>query len=235
MEVLTAILNFSTKTRRIPFYPASGFTKLKEHRSDIEFWEQDQAEAFLNFSNLKYAKGTPERWIHVVYLLALNTALRAGEIWGLQAQDIKQNAQVLHIQRQWDRVDLGFRLPKGKSSRFVPCNKEIGRELEGLIAANTSKTVFSNFNGNPICHENFVKRVFNKDLSEAAVKQINFHGLRHTATTLMIANGVDIKTVQEICGHQNITTTMKYTHLLAGSVKSVAQLFTITGRANHQR
>ena len=51
--------------------------------------------------------------------------------------------------------------------------------------------------------------------------------MRHTATTLMIAGGVDIKTVKEICGHADIATTMNYVHLITGSVNKVAQSFSV--------
>ena len=56
-----------------------------------------------------------------------------------------------------------------------------------------------------------------------------FIDMRHTATTLLISTGIDLKTVQEICGHENIMTTMNYTHLLADNIKKVADLFSISG------
>lgn len=43
----------------------------------------------------------------------------------------------------------------------------------------------------------------------------------------MIANGVDIKTVKEICGHADITTTMNYVHLLSGSIANVSKIFSL--------
>ncbi len=52
--------------------------------------------------------------------------------------------------------------------------------------------------------------------------------MRHTATTLMIANGVDLKTVKEICGHKSIATTMNYVHLVAENLRSVAKSFSVT-------
>ena len=58
-------------------------------------------------------------------------------------------------------------------------------------------------------------------------RRIRFHDLRHTATTLMIGNGVDLKTVKEICGHKDIATTMGYTHLLGDNLKNVARSFSI--------
>ncbi|MFN8845813.1 MAG: tyrosine-type recombinase/integrase, partial [Bdellovibrionales bacterium] len=86
---------------------------------------------------------------------------------------------------------------------------------------------FRNEKGLPICHDNFSDRQFAKDLKAWGGKRIRFHDLRHTSTTLMIANGVDIKTVKEICGHADITTTMNYVHLLSGSIANVSKVFSL--------
>lgn len=228
-DVITAVINFSVRHRRVPFNPAAGFRKLAEIREDMNFWERDQAVAFLNFADAKYPKGSEKRWIYVVYLLALNTALRAGEIWGLRPKDIVQEGQLLHIQRQFDLNVRDFRPPKGKKSRYVPCNQFLHQELMELIGqkgAPAEQTVFRSEAGTPIDHDNFVDR-FLRDAQEAGLKRIRFHDLRHTGTTLMIADGLDLKTVKEICGHKDISTTMKYVHLLGDSIKNAAKSFAI--------
>jgi site-specific recombinase XerD len=52
--------------------------------------------------------------------------------------------------------------------------------------------------------------------------------MRHTATTLLISSGVDLKTVKEICGHADIATTMNYVHMVSGAIEKVALNFSIT-------
>ena len=73
-EIMMAILNFAVKQRRIPYHPAAGFTKLKEVREDIQFWERSEASAFLSFANQKYPINSENRWVYVAYLTLLNTA-----------------------------------------------------------------------------------------------------------------------------------------------------------------
>lgn len=229
-DVITAALNFSVRHRRIPFSPATGFRKLPEVREEMKFWERSDAEAFLEFANRKYPLGSENRWIYVVYLLALNTALRAGEIWGLQPQDVVQDGELLAIRRQWDLNAKAFRLPKGKKARLVPCNEILRDELERLSSGKTfrtDQTIFQSGAGTPVSRDNFDGRVFQIDLKESGLKKIRFHDLRHTATTLMIAEGLDLKTVQEICGHKEITTTMRYVHLLGDSVRQAAKVFAV--------
>ena len=232
-EVITAILNFSTKQRRIPYNPSAGFRKLKRETKEMQFWNQEEAISFLSEMSKLYPLGSKPRWVYVAYLIALNTGIRAGEIWGLQVQDISPEGNSLWIRRQFNRVTQDFGPTKGKKARHVPCSDDLFHELKTLIQCQKLKgedTIFRNEKGLPICHDNFADRQFAKDLKLWGGKRIRFHDLRHTATTLMIANGVDLKTVKEICGHADITTTMNYVHLLSGSIANVAKVFSLKPR-----
>ena len=229
-EVITAILNFSTKQRRIPYNPSVGFRKLKRETKEMQFWNQEEAISFLSKMNELYPLNSKSRWVYVAYLMALNTSMRAGEIWGLQVQDISSEGSSLWVRRQFNRVTLDFGPTKGKKARHVPCSENLLCELEFLIKnqnLKASDTIFRNEKGLPICHDNFSDRQFLKDIKFWGGKRIRFHDLRHTAATLMIANGVDIKTVKEICGHADITTTMNYVHLLSGSIANVSKVFSL--------
>ena len=52
--------------------------------------------------------------------------------------------------------------------------------------------------------------------------QYSAHKLRHTAATLMLQNGVDVRTLQEVLGHEHLNTTQIYTHVSSDSLKSAA-------------
>lgn len=69
---------------------------------------------------------------------------------------------------------------------------------------------------------------FNRDQNQWGDQRIRFHDLRHTAATLMLSHGVDIKSVQEILGHENITTTMIYVHMLGNRIKEISKMHSIT-------
>ena len=229
-EVVTAILNFSTKQRRIPYNPSLGFRKLKRETKEMQFWNQEEAISFLSKMNEAYPLGTKQRWVYVAYLMALNTSMRAGEIWGLQAQDIAVEGTSIWVRRQFNRVTQKFGPTKGKKARHVPCSEELLIELKSLIKTQhlqSEDTIFRNEKGLPVCHDNFSDRQFGKDVEAWGGKRIRFHDLRHTSTTLMISNGIDIKTVKEICGHADITTTMNYVHMLSGSIANVSKVFSL--------
>ena len=53
--------------------------------------------------------------------------------------------------------------------------------------------------------------------------QLSAHKLRHTAATMMLSGGVDVKTVQEVLGHENLNTTQIYTHIENTELKLAAE------------
>ena len=229
-EVITSIINHSVKHRRIPYSPAAGFRKLSVGTREMSFWTAEEAIGFLEVMNNRYKPRSASRWVYVVYFLALNTGMRAGEIWGLKAMDLSRAGFSILVRRQYNRVSNSFSQTKGKRGRSVPCNDVLRKEIFELIDKGSIKsddTIFQTETGKPVCHDNFADRRFLADLKIWGGRVIRFHDLRHTAATLMIANGVDIKTVKEICGHADITTTMNYVHMLAGSVEKVARTFMV--------
>lgn len=235
-EVITAIVNHSYQHRRISYNPTVGFRKLPVSTQEMQFWEKDEAESFLEYASERYPKDTEYRWVYVSYLLALNTGLRAGEIWGLKVCDLVEGGDTLFIRRQFNRVSKTFELPKGKkrtkrgrTSRHVPCNPYLRDELLDLVKKDQLKKddlFFRGKKGNPICHDAFAER-FERDQKWWGGKKIRFHDMRHTATTQLISAGIDLKTVQAICGHEDISTTMGYTHLIGDNVKKVASSFSL--------
>lgn len=237
-EVIMAILNHSVRHRRIAYSPANGFQKFRAANIEMKFWEKAEAVSFLTFTNNRYPENSSRRWVYVVYLLALNTGLRAGEIWGLKVDDMVEDGKTLFIRRQFNNVTKSFTLIKGKKNskrgklhRHVPCNQTLREELIDIINLrnlSNDDLFFVTEEGNPIGHDNFQRR-FQKDLELWGGKAIRFHDLRHTAATLLISSGIDLRTVQEIFGHEDITTTMNYTHLIGDNIKKVADLFSITG------
>ena len=70
-----------------------------------------------------------------------------------------------------------------------------------------------------------VHRLVKKALLQAGLDpdQYSAHKLRHTAATMMLSGGVDVKTVQEVLGHENLNTTQIYTHIESTELKLAAE------------
>jgi len=83
--------------------------------------------------------------------------------------------------------------------------------------------IFPNQIGRPTDRQNLVRRSFKRLLAKAGLPDIRFHDLRHTSATLLLAQGVHPKVVQERLGHSNISVTLDiYSHVLPDLQKEAA-------------
>ena len=240
IQVIKAILKHAFDCKRIPFNTAAGFKMLKANSKDIDFWDRDESEEFLAFANAKYPPGSAERWVYVVYLTALNTGMRSGEIWGLKFLNARAVGDVIRVDRQFDRSIQAMGPTKGKASRNVPCSPILAKEIKDLLhrtdRPSTATTLFYHQETSaPICHEVFIRRYFKKDLEASGVRELRFHDLRHTAATLMIDRGVDLVTVSKILGHKEMKTTMIYLHLLPNKIADTAAMFSVGPRSSQSQ
>ena len=235
IQVIKAILKHSFDCKRIAANPTMGFRMLKANTQEIDFWDRQEAEDFLAYADERYPAKGPDRWIYVVYLMALNTGMRAGEIWGLHRPETRSIGDVIRVDRQFDRSVQVMGQTKGKAARNVPCSPILANEIRDLInrtyRPNAATTLFYHQEtGSPICHEVFIRRYFKKDLEASGVRELRFHDLRHTAATLMIDRGVDLVTVSKILGHKDMKTTMLYLHLLPNKIADTAAMFSVGPR-----
>ena len=77
-----------------------------------------------------------------------------------------------------------------------------------------------------VIHTSFAAR-FERLIRDWGGKRIRFHDLRHTAITLWVHSGVNLKVIQDMAGHESITTTMGYVHMIGGSVNKVSKFHLI--------
>ena len=149
-------------------------------------------------------------------MIFLNCGIRRSELVGLNVTDVYE-----------DRLRV---VGKGNKERFVyfgtPCRKAIDAYMEvrkNLILTD-NRALFGSRNGNRIS-VTAVHRLVEKALLQAGLDATQFsaHKLRHTAATMMLSGGVDVKTVQEVLGHENLNTTQIYTHIENTELKIAAE------------
>jgi integrase len=172
--------------------------------------------------------------------VAIYLGLRSGEVFGLQWSDIDFVQQELNIERALQRLDGEFRFvtPKSATSvRTLPIPKplvsllknhkkrEQSKRREQQLPALTSKDlVFTDPFGEPI-DANSVTRRMNLLLTKVKLRPRRFHDLRHGAATLLLASGVDIKTVSTMLGHSTIGITADlYASVLPNLKRNAANL-----------
>jgi integrase/recombinase XerC len=147
-----------------------------------------------------------------------STGLRVSELVGLNAEDLDLAAEALHVRG------------KGKKERIVPLGSHalgaIARYLEMLRQEprfagqdNSRKPLFVNKHGGRLSSRS-VRRKLDKYLKQVGLDPtISPHTLRHTFATHLLDNGADLRSVQELLGHQSLSTTQVYTHLTTGRVQ----------------
>ena len=187
-------------------------------RHEWQALSPEQARAFL-----EAAQG--DRF-HALYVLALSTGMRQGELLALRWQDLdleKGTAQVRGSLEQGTRAIAETKT--GGSRRQVTLTRAAVEALRRHRRAQAEERlravywedrglVFSTDIGTPVDVGNLVRRSFKPLLQRAGLPPIRFHDLRHTAATLLLGHGVHPKMVADLLGHTRISTTLDlYSHV----------------------
>lgn len=229
---LKASLEDAVRKGLLPNNPAKLAMPRTPGHKEARFLTPEEIKAFL-----ETAKG--ER-LEDAFILALNTGLRPGEWLGLpwDAVDLKGRKltvkQALH--EEDGKVFLGE--VKTKAARrtislpapaFEALRRQHKRQLEEQLAAggswhNDAGLVFTDTQGGFLRRTNVERRDLKRICKRAGLENVTLHSFRHTHASILIARGVDIKTISRRLGHENITTTLQvYGHLLPGQDEGAAQ------------
>jgi integrase len=163
------------------------------------------------------------------WLVGLSLGLRQGETLGLQWPDVDFEHKRLHVRRALRRQPDGtLALVETKTSgstRSIPMpgpvvealRKHRDRQDEECVAIgdlwHDSDLVFTTTVGTPI-HPRNDYRSFQRIIKNADLRRVRLHDLRHTAASILLAQGVPARVVMEILGHSQISVTMNtYTHV----------------------
>jgi len=151
--------------------------------------------------------------LHDLILLALNTGMRFGELIAITWGDIKLDNEVLTVN---NAVSRGFiDQTKNYKSRIISLNRPVIKMLEQRKAiCGESALVFPNPNNNGgYMLQEHCRNLLHGACRQAGIKQIGWHTLRHTFASRLAENGVPMRSIQELLGHADTTTTMRYAHL----------------------
>ena len=176
---------------------------------EMKILEPDQIKALIEVeSNQKY---------RTLYLTAIMSGARQGELLGLRWSDLDLDRKQLHIRRTFNHGR--YFEPKTKGSiRKIDMAPVLVKELVSWKLASGGRgddLIFPSGDGTPmICH-NMKNRHFFPALKAAGIAAIRFHDLRHTYASLLLAQGENVKYIQTQLGHSSPTVTLNvYSHLL---------------------
>jgi integrase/recombinase XerD len=174
----------------------------------------DEVEALIAAPDIDSPLGLRDR---ALFELLYATGLRVSELVSLTVNAIN--------------VDAGFVLVMGKGSkeRVIPVGEEALKWLRRhllearqlILRTRTSKYMFTNRFGARLSRQGFWKIVKKYCLKAGIVKKISPHTLRHSFASHLLAGGADLRSVQTMLGHEDISTTQIYTHVEKERLKTI--------------
>ena len=212
---LSAIKSFykylTVRTKQLSENPVADLEYPKLRKSLPKYLTMEQSASLL-----RAVSGPNEKRDYAIIMIFLNCGIRRSELVGLNLSDVYE-----------DRLRV---VGKGNKERFVyfgtPCRKAIDAYLpeRNKKVLSDNRALFGSRDNNRIS-VTAVHRLIKKYLLAAGIDSTQFsaHKLRHTAATMMLSGGVDVKTVQEVLGHENLNTTQIYTHIESTELKLAAE------------
>lgn len=230
VAVLSSALGVAMKRRLVPWNVCSQLELPREYRERPDFWDEDQTRAFL-----KYVQSDRLSAMWRVFALY---GLRRGEVLGLHWAEVDLDDATLRVVHTLSEIGghLVWGTPKSRSGlRTLPLDSGTVAALrahrshqaaEKLALGEAYKDeglVFARQDGGPTWPGTVSAR-FRKLIAAAGLPRIPLHGLRHMSASLMLASGVDLKTVSANHGHAGITITADlYAHVLPSVARDAAE------------
>ena len=209
--------------------PTDALVAPRVERHEMKYYDTAQAMALLDA-----ARGDR---LEALYALAVTAGLRQGELLGLRWSDIDLDNASAHVQWTLQRTPDGFVLAPPKTSRSRRTVALTGVAVDALRrhrvrqaqerlaiggAWEQPEMVFTTEMGRYIDGGN-LRYSFNPLMRRAGLPTIRFHDLRHSAATLLLAQGVPAKIVSDMLGHSTINITLDtYSHVTEGMQRQAA-------------
>lgn len=201
----------TVKTKQLEVNPVEGLDTPKTTKSLPRYLSLDESKRLLDAVD-----GVNSERDYCIICLFLNCGLRISEIVGLNIGDVREDS--LRI------------LGKGNKERIVYLNEACQAAIEAYKPvrsqmAGSSVSAFFVSNRRKRMSRETVHAMVKKTLLKAGLDPDKYssHKLRHTAATLMLQNGVDVRTLQEVLGHEHLNTTQIYTHVDNSELRLAAQ------------
>ncbi len=195
LEALSKMFNIAISNNLAKENPLKEVKKLKQNNYKIRFLTKEEEAALFKVlrENKNYNYFIP------IVTCALQTGMRKGEILNLKWSNIDFKKQFIELLQT-----------KSGKARKIPISNKLMKALVLLKENKISEYVFAN----PYTKTKykFIHKGFDEALRKADIMNFRFHDLRHTAATRMTEMGIDLAVVQEILGHSDVKTTMRYAH-----------------------
>ncbi len=155
--------------------------------------------------------------------LMISTGLRVGELCKLRIEDISPDCSTLRVHGKGSRDRIAYII-----------DVDLQRDLARLVASRRKEqgavgALFMNRHGSAMKPQSIRSKLRRHAVEVGLARRITPHMLRHTAATLLIETGVDIRFVQKLLGHSSIATTEIYTHVSDEALRATLERANVLG------
>lgn len=223
IAVLSAVrmfYRFLVKTRRILSDPSAAIQLPKvPQRLPANILTPREAKRFLAQPDTATVIGFRDR---TILELLYSTGLRLNELLTLNPEDIDLDQSAVHV-----------RHGKGNKERLLPLGESAARYLGEYVRrvrpllthGRPDGRLFVNRLGDPLQKSGLCIKLHVYGERAKLKKRITVHTFRHTLATEMLKRGADLRHIQEMLGHESLTTTQRYTHLVKTELRRVQGKF----------
>ncbi len=208
-----ALYQYLFRERRIEDNPAEGLRPPRVEKKVPEILTVKEVDTLLRQPDLETPKGMRDK---AMLELLYATGMRVSELIHLQMEDVNLNMGYIVCQ-------------EGGKERIIPINhasrralkRYFGKSRELLVRDTGTTNLFTNCSGHAMSRQGFWKMLKGYAKAAGISGDITPHTIRHSLAVHLLQNGADIKSVQEMLGHSDISTTQAYLHLNAHKLRDV--------------
>ena len=212
LTVINSFYNYLIDNKYISKSPTESIKLPKLEKKLPEYLTIEEVDKILNIRPTKPIDYRNIAMLETIYACGL----RVSELCELKISNIDFNECIIRV------------YGKGNKERIVPMNDSAINALKTyineyrsfLLRDKISEYVFINNMGTKISRQSFFK-ILKKVCNDNGIKKsVSPHTLRHSFATHLLNNGADLRVIQELLGHSNLTTTQIYSHLVDKKIKS---------------
>lgn len=216
-RVLSMVFSLAVRDGRLARNPADHVPLPRAGQRERVYLTHEQVEALANAAG----------GARIVILFLAYTGVRFGELAGLRVRrlDLMRRRAAIAEAAAEVRGEIVFGTPKTHQERAVPIAAFLVDDLADLVAGKgADDLVFTAPKGGVLRLQNFRHTVWEPATRSVGLTGLTPHSLRHTAASLAIAAGADVKVVQQMLGHKSATMTLDlYGHLYDDRLDEVAE------------
>ena len=207
---LKSFYNYYMRMGNIKSNPTDEIDRPKIEKKIPEFLTLEEVSSLLNFEVNNEFEARNKAILELLY----SSGLRISELTSLELSNIDLDECLVRV------------MGKGSKERIVPLGdyaidalKEYIYFYRPMLNKNNSSYVFLNNRGGVLSRQFIFKVIKEECIKKGIRKNVSPHTLRHTFATHLLKNGADLRTIQELLGHENLPTTQIYTHLTNDKLK----------------